>query len=134
MLSCSCLCQSIAFEVELKNLHIEICHCSMCRKMMGSSGFLGIECISDIQLPGTGIDSLGIYNSSENGERGFCKKCGTSLYYYFKPEAKYFVPVGIIDNLNENDIKITTEIYYDNKPCYYNFDETTQKILEADFK
>lgn len=104
----------------------------MCRKMMGSSGFLGMECVGGITL--TENAALHIYHSSDSGQRGFCQCCGTSLFYYFVPENKFFIPAGVIDDLPEEKVSMTAEIYYDNKPCYYEYVGETKKFTEADFQ
>ncbi|MGM0124315.1 hypothetical protein IGI37_001692 [Enterococcus sp. AZ194] len=129
--TCSCLCKKVSFTAVLKDWSIEVCHCAMCRKMMGSSGFLGMKCVGELTM--SSKEALGSYSSSEKGQRGFCKHCGTSLYYYFLSEKTYFVPAGVVDNLPENKVTITTEIYYDNKPCYYDYVGQTKKYLETDF-
>ena len=129
---CSCLCKANSFFVSLKSLSIEVCHCSMCRKMMGSSGFLGMECRGEIEISKNA--ALHVYHSSDVGRRGFCQNCGTSLFYYFIPENKFFIPVGVIDDLPEDKVTMTTEIYYDNKPCYYEYVSETKKFTESDFK
>lgn len=107
---------------------MSVCHCSMCRKLTGSTGFASLEFKDDITY--ISRENLGTYDSSPNATRGFCKKCGTSLFDHYKPMNAYFVPPAIIENLPDEKIKFVEEIYYDNKPCYYTFANDTKKSYE----
>lgn len=42
----------------------------------------------------TAAEALGRYASSEWAERGFCTRCGTTLYYFLKPAGTYAISVG----------------------------------------
>ncbi|WP_086313777.1 hypothetical protein A5821_001314 [Enterococcus sp. 7F3_DIV0205] len=128
----ACFCEAVQFELNLKNLDLTICHCSMCRKLTGSTGFASLEAGESLHLMNT--DGLSILDSSTVGERAFCNKCGTSLFYRFKSSNEYFVPPAIISDLPEENIKLIEEIFYDNKPCYYEFSNNTIKKNEADFQ
>lgn len=128
----ACFCESVQFELDSKNFDLTICHCSMCRKLTGSTGFASLEAGGNVHF--TKTDGLSILNSSEVGERGFCHKCGTSLFYRFKPTNEYFVPPAIISDLPEEKITFIEEIFYDNKPCYYEFSNETVKKNAADFQ
>lgn len=46
----------------------------------------------------------------------------------------FFIPAGVIDDLPEEKVSMTAEIYYDNKPCYYEYVGETKKFTEADFQ
>jgi len=128
----TCFCGSVRFEVDLKNFDLTVCHCSMCRKLNGSTGFGSLEAGESVRF--TTSDGLTILNSSEIGERGFCNQCGTSLFYRFKPSNEYFVPPAIITDLPEEKINFIEEIFYDNKPCYYEFSNDIVKKNEEDFQ
>ena len=126
--NCSCFCGSVRFEASLTSYNMSVCHCSMCRKLTGSTGFASLEFKDDITY--ISRENLGTYDSSSNATRGFCKKCGTSLFDHYKPMNAYFVPPAIIENLSDEKIKFVEEIYYDNKPCYYTFANDTKKSYE----
>lgn len=128
----ACFCQSVQFEFDLKNFDLTVCHCSMCRKLNGSTGFASLESGETVHF--TSTEGLSILHSSENGERGFCSKCGTSLFYRFKPSNEYFIPPAIITDLPEEKVNFVEEIFYDNKPCYYAFSNDTVKKNEVDFQ
>ncbi|MEI5995111.1 GFA family protein [Candidatus Enterococcus mansonii] len=128
----ACFCGAVQFELDLKNFDLTICHCSMCRKLNGSTGFASLEAGESVHL--IDKDGLSVLHSSTVGERAFCNQCGTSLFYRFKPTNEYFVPPAIISDLPEEKVNFVEEIFYDNKPCYYQFSNETIKKNEADFK
>ena len=70
----ACFCQSVQFELDLKNFDLTVCHCSMCRKLNGSTGFASLE--AGETVPFTSTEGLSILHSSDIRERGFCSKCG----------------------------------------------------------
>lgn len=77
----NCLCGAIEFVATLPSRWIAHCHCTMCRKNAGSAfvTWVGLEehqCrIDDPQ------HLLQWYQSSAEGQRGFCKQCGSTLFF-----------------------------------------------------
>ncbi|WP_425415210.1 GFA family protein, partial [Proteus myxofaciens] len=69
-------------------------------------------------------------SSSEWGERGFCKCCGTHLFYHLKEADIYYVSASLFPDTKES--KLTLQIYIDNKPHYYNFVEKTPMLTEQE--
>lgn len=129
--TCSCFCGRVRFEIELKNFNLEVCHCSACRKLMGATGFAGLECVG--KLNWLSEERAAVFQSSERGERGFCEHCGSSLYFQFLPTHTFFVPIAVVTDLPEEKVRFVEEIYYDSKPCYYSFANATCKKTAADF-
>ena len=59
------------------------------------------------------------YSSSAWAERGFCKRCGSSLFYRLKETNQYILNMGSFDD--QRPFKIASEIYVDDKPAGYDF-------------
>jgi hypothetical protein len=120
-----CLCGSVELEIELPSPETEIaaCHCSMCRTWLGGP-MLAID--SGILTSVSDESSITRFQSSEWAERGFCNKCGTSLFYYLKPADQYHFPVGLLDSGLQ--IKFSHQIFIDEKPDYYSFSNETQNM------
>ncbi len=74
--------------------------------------------------------NLGVYRSSEWAERGFCKTCGTPLYYRLIDKDMYFVSAEAFDDVK--DISFTTQIFIDEKPSYYDFANKTHNMTGAE--
>jgi len=122
---CSCLCENIRFKVKLINLKMGVCHCSMCRKNTGGTGFSFFYSLTKPIF--VNQKDLSIYNSVGIAERAFCNQCGTTIYYHRISDEGYCIPSGIIDNLNENEVIFDKDWYFSDKPKYYSFSENTKK-------
>ena len=76
----SCLCGKLAYEVPGKVTSIDYCHCSRCRKASGSA-FAAVTSVSKSRFKITrGLDYLKSYKTDADFERIFCSECGSQLY------------------------------------------------------
>lgn len=121
-----CLCGAVSVTATPKRPHVEACHCDMCRRW-GGIAFLGIPC-ETVSLDGE--ENVVRYKSSDWAERGFCKNCGSNLFYYFVPGDHYSVTAGLFDDLG--DMTMAEQIFIDEKPAYYSFAEDTPKKTGAE--
>lgn len=115
----TCLCESVQFDVELVNLNLGLCHCSMCRKSTGGTGFSYLYSKNKPNF--ISKKWLKIYDSSPVAERGFCKNCGTSIFYHRKLDEGYCIPPAIIKDLPQDKVCFSKEWYIENKPYYYEY-------------
>ncbi|MFN0217435.1 MAG: GFA family protein [Hyphomicrobium sp.] len=127
-LSGRCLCGAVQFSFEPAEPEIDACHCTMCRRWGGGPA-LAIKAKGAPII--TGADNVTAYKSSEWAERQFCKNCGTHLFYS-SPSFSYFgVSAGTVDD--QSGLSMTTEIFIDRKPDYYDFANATKRLTEAEF-
>ena len=75
----SCLCGAVKFEVIGELGSPDACHCTQCRKWTGH--FLTSSDVPRSALTVFGAKSVTWYHSSEKVKRGFCTKCGASLFF-----------------------------------------------------
>jgi hypothetical protein len=119
----TCLCGAVRVAAKTKSNNIGACHCTMCRKWGGGPIF-AVECGSEVDFEGA--EHISIFNSSEWAERGFCRKCGTHLFYRLKLEGHYAIPVGLFDGSDE--WIFAEQIFIDQKPSFYSFAEKTKNL------
>jgi len=124
-----CVCGATTFTVELKNHDVHACHCSICRRQ--TSGVIMTIDVEQGSLQFTQDEHLSIYNSSAWGERGFCNCCGTNLFWRTKDQSYCNINAFALDQ-QPQDIKFDMEIFIDNKPEFYAFNNETKKLTEAD--
>jgi hypothetical protein len=124
----SCLCGAVNISVKTMSNKVGACHCTMCQKWAGGS-LLVVDCGVDVSIQGE--ENVTVFNSSEWAERGFCKKCGSSLFYRLKQENKYFLPVGLLDGAE--GLIFDHQIFIDEKPDYYCFANETHNMTGAEF-
>ncbi|MEK7358697.1 MAG: GFA family protein [Bdellovibrionota bacterium] len=120
-----CMCGSVTVEFDLEKEVFDACHCGMCRKWGGGPA-LTVDGGTDVRFKGE--ENISVYDSSEWAQRGFCKKCGTHLFYRLKETGFRNLPLGLLDG-NEN-FKFHLEIFIDKKPEGYSFSEPTTKMTE----
>lgn len=118
-----CLCGAVTFtSPDVRE--IGACHCGYCRRW-GGGPLLAVHCGPDVAFFGT--EHIKVFKSSGWAERGFCKHCGSHLYYRLLATGEYFVPAGAFDS---DDFDLASQIYIDRKPHYYDFANHTPMLTE----
>ena len=110
-----CLCGGVTFEAQAEALETHACHCSECRRWSGAPA-MGIG-VASVNF--SGEQNIARYESSKWALRGFCKTCGSNLFFQRKGFDFYVLWVGALDD--PSAIKFTGEIFIDEKPDFYNF-------------
>lgn len=122
-----CLCGAVAFRAKAATHDVAVCHCGMCRRWTGGP-------LMYIDVEGTpsfaGRDAIGIYRSSETGERGFCKNCGSVLFWKVAGAERYALTAGSLDAAE--GLTFTKEIFIEDKPPFYDFANATEKLYGSD--
>ncbi len=110
-----CLCSGVSFELSEAGI-MDACHCDMCRRWTGSV-FIEMD-VEDADIRFTSDETLAWYDSSDWARRGFCSRCGSSLFYRMKQEGdKWAVLAGTLDLPPGHEIRM--EIFADQKPDYF---------------
>lgn len=124
-----CLCGATQFDVDLVNYQVHVCHCSLCRRQ--SSGLLMTIDVLPNSLVFAQQTHLGIFRSSEWGERGFCKQCGTTLFWRMQDHSYCNINVFALEELPE-ELVLDEEIYIDHKPAFYSLSQPTNQLTEVE--
>ena len=96
MLTGSCLCGDIAFEIDGPVDMAVHCHCSMCRKFHGSAfATFGTAAPHDFRWV-RGAERVRRYQSSARGSRPFCPRCGSGVPAIGESLPVVLVPMGIL--------------------------------------
>jgi hypothetical protein len=117
-----CLCGAVSFSAQAKSHDVSVCHCSMCNRWSGGVSMF-MEVVGAPAFDGQ--DKIGLYRSSEWGERGFCKVCGSSLFWKLVGEDRYTLSAGCLDD--QSPLHFALEIFIDDKPEHYSFANETVK-------
>ncbi|MGU3574910.1 GFA family protein [Brucellaceae bacterium C25G] len=123
-----CMCGSVRFSAKPENDEMGTCHCSMCRRWSGGT-FMSVACGDTLEV--INGDDLQFYRSSEWGERGFCKACGSTLLWRMQDGSHSYISIQTFDDPSQ--FRFTTEIFSDKKPDNYSFANPTSKMTEAEF-
>lgn len=118
-----CLCGAVKITATPKNGDVGVCHCSSCRKNVAGP-FFAIDCGDTLKFADE--THLGVFGSSEWAERGFCKQCGSALFWRLKDRSTNLVAIDIFDDID--GLRLDHEVFIDEKPGYYSFAEKTQQM------
>lgn len=87
--------------------------------------------VSTTSVAFKGEEHIERYASSEWAERGFCKKCGTNLFYHLKEPNNYIMWLGSFND--QTPFSLAGEIYIDSKPDSYALAGDHPRQTEAEF-
>ena len=122
-----CLCGAVVISANQAGSDVGACHCGSCRRW-GGGPFLEVDCGSYVEF--SGADHIAIYNSSDWAERGFCRQCGTHLFYRLKENQQHLIPAGLLDD--DSKRRFRTQVFIDEKPDYYRFANQTEELTGAE--
>ena len=113
----SCLCGGIAFRAAGPVAHASHCYCTMCQKQHGAAAGSYANVARATLVLERGAELLTEYASSEHGRRGFCKVCGSSLFWRSTatPE-RIAVALGTLEPAYEGLVE--RELHVDTKPAW----------------
>lgn len=110
-----CDCGAVHFTVETVREMVTLCHCRQCRRI---SGHLWASTQAEFDTVNFKCDQgLEWYTSSDFAKRGFCKTCGSSLFYRLNDEAIIAIAAGCLDL--PTGLKTGKHIFVKDKGDYY---------------
>lgn len=78
-----------------------------------------------------GEDNVTVYSSSDWAERGFCKHCGTHLFYRLKETGHTYPPLGLF--ADTEGMTFHAQSFIDKKHPGYSFCEATENLTAEEF-
>lgn len=123
IISGHCLCDSVRIRVAPQNKEVGACHCEMCRRW-GGGPLLVMDCGSNVTFDGE--ENINVFDSSDWAERGFCRHCGSHLFYRLKDNNQHMIPAGLFEPIT--GLKFDHQVFIDHKPDYYDFANDTHNM------
>jgi hypothetical protein len=111
----SCLCGAVSFLVDGELTPPDACHCSQCRKASGH--YWASTDVPRGSVKISGEDQLGWYRSSEKVKRGFCKMCGSPLFWDAAGRQNLSISMGAFDQPTRT--RLEKHIFVPDKGDYY---------------
>ncbi len=123
----SCLCGAVSYQVDGPMREVVYCHCSQCRKQTGLY-YASTNCRDD-QLTVQGGENITWYHSSDNGRRGFCKHCGSALFWKYAGSGQTSIQAGSL----EAPTGLTTgyHIFCADKGDFYDINDGLEQFPKA---
>jgi hypothetical protein len=114
-----CLCGAVRYEVCGPLRDVLICHCSQCRRVHGTpAAFSGAPEERFRLLEARG---LAWYRSSDIAERGFCRDCGSSLFWRPLGKGRLSFTPGSLDD--GHGLRCSAHVFTASKGDYYEIPE-----------
>ena len=119
-----CLCGGIKVKTIGKLRHVINCHCSQCMKTHGNFAAY-TNCLED-NLTFVNKKTLKWYDSSRLAKRGFCSRCGASMFYKYKKSNNISISAGMFKNPTK--LKTLSNIFIKKKLDFYKLDLKLQRF------
>lgn len=90
-----CLCGAVRYQVSGALRGVIGCHCNQCQRWSGH--FVAATAVDRDRLEITDTDALQWYESSPGIRRGFCGRCGSSLFWDDAGASSVSIMAGTLD-------------------------------------
>jgi hypothetical protein len=115
-----CGCGAVRYELRGELRPVIYCHCDQCRRQSGH--YLGATSVPDAMLTVVaGADEITWYRSSQSARRGFCRHCGSGLFWKHDSLDQISVLAGSLDR--PSGLSASHHIFVAQKGDYYAIDD-----------
>ena len=120
----SCLCGGIQFTTKGYHRNIQNCHCIQCMKTHGHhAAYTRVE---EQNIKFIKKRTLKWFRSSKRAKRGFCSKCGASIFFKILGKKDIHIAAGMFNRPVK--LKTIANIFTKGKLDYYKLDHRLQKF------
>lgn len=109
-----CLCGGVRYVVEGAVEPPQICHCRECQRQSGHAWAAITAAVSQVTLSDEG--SLGWYRVTAKARRGFCRDCGSFLFWQRIGSDSIDISMGSLDD--RDDLRLDAEIFCGERAPY----------------
>lgn len=122
-----CLCGKVGIIANAVMPQVHACHCNMCQSWNGGPT-LSVHCGTDVNF--SDEEYISVYQSCSWAELGFCKNCGSHLFYRSIDNGEYIIQSGSFDSAD--GFTLEQQIFIEEKPAYYSFANDTTDLTGAE--
>ena len=97
-----CLCGAVTYELHGELRDVIVCHCVECRRWHGTSGAYTTTATRDdlaVSDPEGVLRWIRSPQSVTDADRGFCERCGSSLFWRAPRDGTVSVTAGTLDGV-----------------------------------
>lgn len=124
----SCLCGAVKIRTTGPLRDVVGCHCSQCRKQTGL--YFAATNVATDHVTVDGGENVSWYRSSPAASRGFCKTCGSALFWVADDADQISIMAGLFDD--PNDLKMGHHIYCADKAGFYGLHDGLPQFPQSD--
>lgn len=122
-----CLCGAVRFRTSGKLRDVIACHCSQCRRQTGH--FYAATNVQDSGLSVEGGENVTWYRASDTARRGFCRTCGSALFWKGDGSDYTSIMAGTFDQ--PTGLRIGVHIFCADKGDYYEIDDGVPQFAQG---
>ena len=123
-LKASCLCGGIQLRTHGYHRDVENCHCVQCMKTHGHHA--AYTNVREQNIKFLKKRTLKWFRSSKRAKRGFCRKCGASLFFKIIGSNDISIAAGMFNGPTK--LKTIRNIFVKGKLDYYKLDNRLPKF------
>ena len=123
-LKASCLCGGIQLRTQGYHRDVQNCHCMQCMKTHGH--YAAYTNVQEKNVKFFKKKTLKWFKSSKRARRGFCKKCGASLFFKVISSNNISIAAGMFNGPTKLNTKMN--IFVKGKLDYYKLDNRLSKF------
>lgn len=90
----ACLCEGVRYALTPPLRDVMVCHCSLCRRTHG--GAAPYTSVPRARFRLVSDETLRWYRDANGRDRGFCDRCGASLFWSAEGSASISVSAGTL--------------------------------------
>ena len=120
----SCLCGGIQFKTKGYHRNIQNCHCIQCMKTHGH--YAAYTNVEEQNIKFIKKRTLKWFRSSKRAKRGFCSKCGASIFFKVIGTKNISIAAGMFNRPVK--LKTLMNIFTKGKLDYYKLDHHIPKF------
>jgi len=124
LLKASCLCGGIKLQTQGYHRNVQNCHCIQCMKTHGH--YAAYTNVEERNVKFLKKRTLKWFKSSKRAKRGFCNKCGASLFFKVIGAKTISIAAGMFNRPVK--LKTTMNIFVKGKSDYYKLDSRMPKF------
>ena len=123
----SCACGAVRFRTRGALRPVMACHCGQCRKSLTNYGAFTAVDRGGLVLEGE--DAVTWYDSSPGVRRGFCRRCGSNLFWDYAAKAQISIAAGAFDQ--PSGLRQQCHIFVADKADFYEIGDGLKQLPQG---
>lgn len=108
-----CMCGAVRYQCDMVGDAVLVCHCEQCRRQSGHVWAAARARGDSLEIDG---DDALLWFRGRRSERGFCGRCGSSLFWRVDGDPDVSIGVGTLDDTE--GLAIVADVFLAEKSAY----------------